>query len=250
MARSRDVKTHESTGAESPGVKSSGKHTGVNSGGDQDTARSANADVASMSDQAAEVLGQVQHQAASIIGMANQQASTQLVAQQERAAATLGSVATALHEAGKQLRQQEDAAPLAGYVDAAADRVEQLSTMLREQDINQIIDATAQFARRQPVVFLAGAFALGFLGTRFLKSSTPSTGRSSGNVSYGDSNSGYTWPGAQGGYGYSGAGQSGGMRASSAVESSRQDRLTGSAGAGAASDWSSPHSAAPGAEGS
>jgi hypothetical protein len=55
--------------------------------------------------------------------------------------------------------------------------------MLNEQDIGQLIGTVQQFARRQPMLFLAAAFAVGFVGTRFLKSASPSAGGQHGSAS-------------------------------------------------------------------
>ena len=38
-----------------------------------------------------------------------------------------------------------------------------------------MVTQVEQYARRQPAIFLGGAFALGLLGARFLKSSNPQT---------------------------------------------------------------------------
>ena len=68
---------------------------------------------------------------------------------------------------------------LATYVDSAADQVERLAGALEERDILQLIDDAGRFARREPGLFLAAAFALGLVGTRFLRSSAQSEGQSS-----------------------------------------------------------------------
>ena len=114
-------------------------------------------------------------QAERLVGMAREQATTQVASQKDRAAESLGVLGSALHEASRQLRDQ-DGGPIAGYVDTAASQVDTLASMLREQDIAQLVDTTARFARREPVLFLTAAFALGFVGTRFLRSSAPSRG--------------------------------------------------------------------------
>ena len=73
--------------------------------------------------------------------------------------------------------RKQDEGPIAEYVDTAASQVEQFANMLREQDLEQLMNTTAQFARRQPALFLGAAFALGFAATRFIKSSAPSGGQ-------------------------------------------------------------------------
>jgi hypothetical protein len=178
-----------------------------------------------MSGQGTEIIGQAQDQAMKLVDTARQQATSQIGTQQQRVAGTLNTVATALHDASREMRKQDETA-IADYVDTAASQVEQFATMLREQDLEQLMATTAQFARRQPALFLGAAFALGFAATRFIKSSAPSGGQMSSRDSglwyerpdgYGASaySSGYGYGGAVSDLGYSGStgatGQLGGL---------------------------------------
>jgi hypothetical protein len=87
-----------------------------------------------------------------------------------RAAATLGSVAQTLRQSTQQLDEQApDGA--ARYVERAADEVQRLSDYLQNTDVHEIVDGVERAARRQPALFLGGAFALGLLGARFIKNS-------------------------------------------------------------------------------
>ena len=67
------------------------------------------------------------------------------------------------------------AAPL---VDKAADQLERFSRFLQDANPERVVRDVERFARREPLLFLGGAFALGLLGARFLKSSArhPSEG--------------------------------------------------------------------------
>ena len=94
-----------------------------------------------------------------LVDTARQQATSQIGTQQQRVAGTLNTVATALHDASREMRKQDETA-IAEYVDTAASQVEQFANMLREQDLEQLMTTTAQFARRQPALFLGAAFAL------------------------------------------------------------------------------------------
>jgi hypothetical protein len=87
-----------------------------------------------------------------------------------RAADTIGSLAQALTQSGQQLRQQNNEAPLE-YVERAGEQLRRASEYLRNTNVDEIVHNTENFARRQPALFLAGAFAIGLLGARFLKSS-------------------------------------------------------------------------------
>jgi hypothetical protein len=88
-----------------------------------------------------------------------------------------GQVAESLHAlnqslliSGQQLRDRNQQG-VSRYVDNLADRVQRAADYLQKTDVSEIIDRTENFARRQPALFLGGAFALGLLGARFLKSS-------------------------------------------------------------------------------
>lgn len=131
--------------------------------------------VSAVTDQAEQVAGQVQQQAGQLTDQAREMATSQLTSQKERAAGTLGTVAEALRQTSQQVREQDQGA-VAQYIEKAADQAEQFSRSIREQDLNQLLDATERWARRQPALFLGGTFALGFLATRFFKSSRQQQG--------------------------------------------------------------------------
>jgi predicted AlkP superfamily pyrophosphatase or phosphodiesterase len=62
----------------------------------------------------------------------------------------------------------------ARYSNQVADRVERASTYLEEHDLDELMVEAEDFARRQPELFIGGAFTLGLLAARFLKSSASS----------------------------------------------------------------------------
>ncbi len=128
--------------------------------------------------QSQQALQQTQQKATQAADQVRQKAKSQLATQKERAAGTLESVAQALHQTGQQLREQ-DQGSIGQYADEAADRVERFSGHLRERNVDQLVGQAEDFARRQPALFVGGAFALGLLGARFLKSSSQGEGYSS-----------------------------------------------------------------------
>jgi len=142
--------------------------------------------------QGQEVIGQAQAQAQNLVNTAREQATTQLTTQKARAADSLTTIATALQVAGRELREQ-NGGPIADYIDTAAIQVDQFANALRDQDIYELLKTTEQFARRQPALFVAATFALGFAGTRFLKSSSPSSGSMSQGNGYWQSQSRSDW---------------------------------------------------------
>jgi hypothetical protein len=128
------------------------------------TAQQAQQAAAPMTDQVQQTAGQVAEQA-------KQQAISQVSTQKEHAAGSLDAVATALRQSGDQLRSNQQE-PLANLAGTAAHHVEQFSGYLRNTDVPAMIRDVEQFARRQPAAFLGGAFTLGVLAARFLKSSS------------------------------------------------------------------------------
>jgi hypothetical protein len=90
----------------------------------------------------------------------------------DRVADRIGGLSGAMLEVGRRLREDDDHA-LAQWADRAAERVERFSGDLRGKDLDELLYEGERFARRQPALFLGGAFALGLLAARFLKSSDP-----------------------------------------------------------------------------
>ncbi len=116
-----------------------------------------------------EVTDQAKQQAGEVVDQAKQQATSQLSAQKDRLVDSLGTVADALRQSGKHLRENEQQG-FAQYADKAAERVEQFSGQLRGKDVQEIVRDVERYARQQPALVLGGAFVLGLLGARFLKS--------------------------------------------------------------------------------
>ena len=85
-----------------------------------------------------------------------------------RSAKDLADVARALRKASKEL-ENNMASP---YVDMAADQIDRASTFLRRAELKDVLSSAESFAKREPLIFLSGAFLLGLVGSRFLKSSS------------------------------------------------------------------------------
>jgi hypothetical protein len=127
-------------------------------------------------DAAGQAVEQAQQTAGKVVDQAKGQATSQITTQKERAAGGLGSVAQALRQTGQELRGQEQDT-IGRYADTVAQQVERFAGYLRERDAAELVDDAEDLARRQPGLFLGGAVALGFLGTRFLMSSGRRTQR-------------------------------------------------------------------------
>lgn len=118
---------------------------------------------------------QARQQAGELATRGSEQVKTQLANQKHEASQRLTPIQTALRETAQQLRKQGQGS-VAGYADQASDQVERFSGYLRETEVDEMVDEARDFARNRPALFLGGALALGFLATRFLKSSSQEAG--------------------------------------------------------------------------
>lgn len=119
---------------------------------------------------AEEVVGKAREKASEAAGQAQDKARSQLSMGKDRVADSMESVAHALRSSTEQMQGQE-AGFVGDYMNRAADKVSEFSYQLREKDVNELVRDAENFARREPVIFMAGAFALGLIAARFLKSS-------------------------------------------------------------------------------
>jgi hypothetical protein len=87
-------------------------------------------------------------------------------------------VAQALHQASEGLEPEHE--ELARYTRGIADKVEQVSGSLKGRDLATIAQDITRFAQRQPALFLGGAFTVGLIAARFLKSSRPAADAGNG----------------------------------------------------------------------
>ena len=129
--------------------------------------------------QGQQLASQAREQAGKLASQGGEQIKVQLANQKHQAAQRIAPVQTALRETAHQLRNQGQG-PSAQYVDRATDQVERFSGYLRETEVDEMLGEVRGFARRKPALFLGGAAALGFLASRFLKSSSEEQGGSAG----------------------------------------------------------------------
>jgi hypothetical protein len=126
-------------------------------------------------ERATEMADQVQELAGETMDRAGRQVGSGLAGQKNQAAGGVESVAQAIRQTGHQLREQ-DQEMVAEYADRAAGEIERFSRHLRETDVSELVGEVESFARRQPALFLGGALLLGFMGARFLKSTSQHAG--------------------------------------------------------------------------
>lgn len=87
--------------------------------------------------------------------------------QRRRAADAVGGMAGALHRAAGQLKPENET--MGRYTDMAAERLDQFAGYLRAADWPDVVREAEDLARRQPVWFIGGAMATGFLLARLIK---------------------------------------------------------------------------------
>jgi hypothetical protein len=122
-----------------------------------------------------------------IVDRVKERATAQLSTQKDRATDGLGSVAQAVRQTTQGLRDHHHDT-VARYAEQAADQIERFSERLKHKNVTELLDDAQRLARRQPALFVGGAFAIGLLGARFLKSSSPSDGGQ-----FNDRNRNYGW---------------------------------------------------------
>jgi hypothetical protein len=93
----------------------------------------------------------------------------------ETAAGGIETVAQTIRRVSTDM--QTDQPQIAEFASTAADRAEDLATYLRETDVRQMIGNVENFARRQPLLFLGGAFVLGIAASRFIKAAGGNQGQ-------------------------------------------------------------------------
>jgi len=128
----------------------------------------------------ADTMDQAKEKLADAASRAGDKVASRLDVQKDRAAQGLGSVAQALRQASDQIRNEQEGAAVHEYVVSAANQVERLSRYLRSTETREMVSGLERFARQQPALFVGGAFMLGLLGARFLKSSSQSNPYRSG----------------------------------------------------------------------
>lgn len=112
-------------------------------------------------------------QGENIVDAAAEQARAAAREQKSVAARAIGRVAGALHQTAGNLERERDSST-ARYFHQAADGMERFSATLEEQDLDNLLLQSQEYARRHPAAVFCGAMAAGFALSRFLKSSTPS----------------------------------------------------------------------------
>ncbi len=152
-------------------------------------------------DQAKNTVGQA-------YGAATKRATEVLDEQKGTVAGGLTTVADSIKQVGENLNTAEEPNKItetaAKYTNSLAEQIENISGYFERKDVRDIVRDVETFARRYPAYFVGGAFALGFLAARFLKSSNPKQLKSGAGRTFNDGydtgkslTAGKTTPGAK-----------------------------------------------------
>ncbi len=138
-----------------------------------------------MQDTTANLTDQAKQKSTEVVQQAQDTAKSTLEQQKGRAAGSVDAVAQALRQTGQHLHEQNQGS-FGQMAEQAAERLEQFSDDLQNKSVDEIIDDVQDIARREPALFLGGAFLLGLLGARFFKASGDrSRSRQMGSTQYG-----------------------------------------------------------------
>ncbi|MBA3440060.1 MAG: hypothetical protein H0T92_09365, partial [Pyrinomonadaceae bacterium] len=130
-----------------------------------------------------DVLAQAGQSTGSASGQVHQHPLSRFDKQKESLVKGLGSLVEEVRQMNRNLRRSEQSGivPLAAqYGDVGADRIEQLSKFLSGRNVTELVAEAASFAQRNATYLVPGAFLLGLMGARFLKSSNPMQAETAG----------------------------------------------------------------------
>jgi hypothetical protein len=116
-----------------------------------------------------ETAGIAKEQAKKAAAQVGEQAKTTVDSRMSDVAHELGSVAEAVRQTSYEIGGESQT--VSRYGERLAEQLDGISTYLNEKGVEDVLTDLQDFARRQPVVFLGGAFMLGIVAGRFVRSS-------------------------------------------------------------------------------
>jgi hypothetical protein len=119
--------------------------------------------------EAGDQVGALAEQAKAQIAEVTDKAKGLATEQKELLAGQIGGVADAMEKVATELERSN--ASSAHYARMIADGASQLSSTVRDNDVDQILGMAQDFGRRQPVAFMGAAALLGFAASRFVLAS-------------------------------------------------------------------------------
>lgn len=197
-----------SAGSGSTGGSGLGSGTGSSSGGGSSmgstgssTRTSGTHDMgvsASQQSEGSGLMDQMRSSASDTFKTVKSNTTAKLEEQKSALSSGLSTVADNIRQLGSNLSGAQANDPLtrfaADYSETAAAKLRSAANYFESHDIETMYRDVEGLARRNPAVFVGGAFAIGFLAARFLKSSSPSGGRNYGSTGSRDLTSGSTTP--------------------------------------------------------
>ena len=121
------------------------------------------------------LMDQAKSTAGQAYGVAAEKATTKIEEKKTDLASGLTSVADTIRQVSSTLRETDEQTGVtdtaAKYSDSLAKQIEQISNYFERSDVREMVRDVEKFARKNPAVFIGGAFAVGLLAARFLKSS-------------------------------------------------------------------------------
>jgi ElaB/YqjD/DUF883 family membrane-anchored ribosome-binding protein len=146
----------------------------------RDVGKVAKETVSKLGDKAQEFGTQAKQAATSLASEANENIKGALNQKVGVGADLVGHVADSVRAAADNLKQ--NAPQLAGLVTVAADKIDELSSSVRDKTVDELFKDASDFARRQPAVVFGAAAAVGFLLFRILKVAPSATTGQSGSA--------------------------------------------------------------------
>ncbi len=120
-------------------------------------------------DKVSETAAAAKEQAKRTASQVGEQAKQTVDSRMSDVAHEIGSVADAVRQTSSEIGGESQT--LSKYGDRLAEQLEGISSYLNEKGVEDVLTDLQDFARRKPVVFLGGAFMLGIMAGRFVRSS-------------------------------------------------------------------------------
>ena len=144
---------------------------GTTAAGAAKAVRSGAADaMAKISDVAQQAMGEAKKSASTLASAATERAKDAVEERIAGGADLLGQVAASVRVAAREL--DPSAPQLAGFAREAAERIDEFSRDMRNKSVDELLETSSDFARREPALLFGAAAACGFLLFRTLKTAS------------------------------------------------------------------------------
>ncbi len=118
-----------------------------------------------------DILDEAKHAAGNVITTATAQIERRLDSEKNKAIEAIGGAADAIRRSAE---NNSASSPAGALGVRAANSIDDVADYLESRTLRDVVGELEGFARREPALFLGGAFVLGLVGGRFLKSSARS----------------------------------------------------------------------------